>query len=109
MKRSKLLLRVLCSLNVARLLPAQIPSKVDFAKDVQPLLRQNCVTCHSGSQPASGMRLDRKSSVISRRGIVPGSPENSFLFHRISGSDYGMQMPPTGALKPEQINIIKRW
>ena len=62
-------------------------------------MRQNCVTCHSGAQPASGMRLDRKSAVINRRGIVPGSAENSFLFHRISGNDYGMQMPPTGALK----------
>jgi ankyrin repeat protein len=55
------------------------------------------------------MRLDRKSAVINRRGIVPGSAENSFLFHRISGTDHGMQMPPTGALKPEQIDTIKRW
>jgi ankyrin repeat protein len=55
------------------------------------------------------MRLDRKSSVISRRGVVPGSSENSFLFHRISGSAFGMQMPPTGPLRPEQINIIKTW
>ena len=55
------------------------------------------------------MRLDRKSAVINRRGVVPGSAENSFLFHRISGNDYGMQMPPTGALKPEQIDTIKRW
>jgi N-acyl-D-amino-acid deacylase len=109
MQCSKLSLAMLCSLAVIRLLPAQTPSKVDFAKDVQPILRQNCVTCHSGTQPASGMRLDRKSAVINRRGVVPGSAENSFLFHRISGNDYGMQMPPTGALKPEQIDTIKRW
>ena len=90
-------------------LQAQTPGRVDFGRDVLPILRQNCVTCHSGTQPASGMRLDRKSAVINRRGIVPGSAENSFLFHRISGNDYGMQMPPTGALKPEQIDTIKRW
>src|SRR5436190_1319207 len=88
---------------------AQTPATVDFARDVQPILRQNCVTCHSGTQPASGMRLDRKSAAINRRGVVPGSAENSFLFHRISGNDYGMQMPPNGALKPEQIDTIKRW
>src|ERR1035437_7894588 len=109
MRCSRLSLPVLCSLAVTRLLPAQTASKVDFAKDVLPILRQNCVTCHSGAQPASGMRLDRKSAVINRRGVVPGSAENSFLFHRISGNDYGMQMPPTGALKPEQIDTIKRW
>ena len=65
--------------------------------------------CHSGKQPASGMRLDRRSAVINRRGVVPGSAENSFLFHRISSADFGIQMPPTGALKPEQIDTIKRW
>ncbi len=109
MRYFKLLLPVACSLAVMRLLPAQGASRVDFAKDVLPILRQNCVTCHSGKQPASGMRLDRKSAVINRRGVVPGSAENSFLFHRISGNDYGMQMPPTGALKPAQIDTIKRW
>ena len=109
MRCSKLSLPMLCSLAVIRLLPAQTAVRVDFAKDVLPILRQNCVTCHSGTQPASGMRLDRKSAVINRRGIVPGSAENSFLFHRISGNDYGMQMPPTGTLKPEQIDTIKRW
>ncbi len=107
--RFKLSLPAAYSLAVIRLLSAQGSSKVDFAKDVLPILRQNCATCHSGTQPASGMRLDRKSAVISRRGVVPGSAENSFLFHRISGNDYGMQMPPTGALKPEQIDTIRRW
>ncbi len=50
-----------------------------------------------------------RSIVINRRGVVPGSSENSFLFHRISGNEYGMQMPPTGALRPEQIQTIKNW
>ena len=109
MRCFKLSLPVAYSLAVIRLLSAQGASKVDFGKDVLPILRQNCVTCHSGTQPASGMRLDRKSAVISRRGVVPGSAENCFLFYRISGNDYGMQMPPTGALKPEQIDTIKRW
>jgi ankyrin repeat protein len=55
------------------------------------------------------MRLDRKSVVISRRGVVPGSSDNSFLYHRISGNAYGMQMPPTGPLRAEQIQTIKTW
>jgi ankyrin repeat protein len=55
------------------------------------------------------MRLDRRSVVLGRRGVVPGSSENSFLYHRISGNDFGLQMPPTGALRPEQIQTIKTW
>lgn len=89
--------------------PAAQGSKIDFAKDVQPIFRRSCVPCHGPAQQSSGMRLDRKSVVFGRRGIVPGSSENSFLFHRISGNEYGMQMPPTGALRPEQIDTIKKW
>ena len=100
---------VLCSLVLAGVVSAQTPVKVDFAKDVQPILRQNCVPCHGPTVQTSGLRLDRKSAVISRRGVVPGSSENSFLFHRVSGNEHGMQMPPTGALRPEQINTIKMW
>ena len=98
----------LCCFALAGALAAQTP-KIDFAKDVQPIFRKNCVPCHGPAQQSSGMRLDRKSVVMGRRGVVPGSSENSFLFHRISGSEYGMQMPPTGALSAEQIEIIKRW
>lgn len=97
----------LCTFVLTGILSAQ--TKVDFAKDVLPILRQNCVGCHGAAQQISGLRLDRKSSVLGRRGVVPGSSANSFLYFRISGSEYGLQMPPTGALRPEQINIIKTW
>jgi ankyrin repeat protein len=60
---------------------------------------------------SGGMRLDRKSSAmkpLSRR-IVPGSSANSFVYHRLTGVEYGTQMPPTGELRPEQIATIKAW
>src|SRR5579863_3358869 len=82
---------------------AQTAAKIDFARDVQPIFRQNCVGCHGPTQQLSGFRVDRKSIVLGRRSVVPGSSENSFLLHRLSSSAFGTQMPPTGALKPEQI------
>jgi len=91
------------------MLSAQAPAKVDFAKDVLPILRQNCVGCHGPAQQSSGFRLDRKSEVIGRRGILPGNVENSLLYFRITGNQYGLQMPPTGPLRPEQIKTIKTW
>ena len=100
---------VALSVGICGILSAQPPAKVDFANDVLPILRQNCVSCHGPAQQSSGMRLDRKSVVISRRGVVPGSSDNSFLYHRISGNAYGLQMPPTGSLRPEQIQTIKTW
>jgi ankyrin repeat protein len=93
------------------MLSAQAPAKVDFAQDVLPLLRQNCIGCHGPSQQQAGMRLDRRSSVMksfSRR-VVPGSSANSFVYHRLIGNDFGAQMPPGGALRPDQIEIMKAW
>lgn len=90
---------------------AQAPAKVDFGQDVRPLLQQNCVGCHGPLKQSGGMRLDRKTSAMqagSRR-IVPGNSANSMVFHRVSDSQFGMQMPPTGELKDEEIATIKRW
>ncbi len=106
---SRITQSTLFSFVFAGTLLAQTSAKVDFGRDVLPILRQNCAGCHGPSQQMSGLRLDRRSSVLSRRGVVPGSSENSFLFHRVSGSAYGMQMPPTGPLRPEQINTLKTW
>jgi hypothetical protein len=89
----------LCLFALAGILPAQTPPKVDFGRDVQPILRQNCVGCHGPALQSSGMRIDRRSAVLSHRRVVPGSSDNSFLYHRISGDAYGMQMPPTGPLR----------
>jgi ankyrin repeat protein len=100
---------LLCSFALAGVVSAQPPAKVDFAWDVLPIFRQNCVPCHGPTQQNSGMRVDRRSVVLGRRGVVPGSSENSLLFHRITGNAYGLQMPPTGPLRPEQIQIIKTW
>jgi ankyrin repeat protein len=85
--------------------------KVDFARDVQPIFRQNCIGCHGPALATNGLRVDRKSSVLKdgARRVVPGSSQNSFLYHRLVGTEFGLQMPPTGALKPEQIAIIKTW
>jgi ankyrin repeat protein len=109
MKGFRNVARVFGWLAAAGMLPAQTPARVDFAKDVLPILRQNCIGCHGPTQQMSGLRLDRRSAVFGRRGVVPGSSDNSLMFHRLSGNAFGMQMPPTGALKPEQIATIKTW
>lgn len=92
------------------ILPAQTSAKIEFGKDVLPILRQNCMPCHGPTQQINGLRLDRKSSALSgRRRILPGSSENSRLYLRLIGSENGTPMPPTGKLRPEQISVIRAW
>jgi len=90
---------------------AQENPKVDFANDVAPLLRENCVSCHGPAKQNGGLRLDRRSSAmkpLSRR-IVPGNSMNSMVYHRVHDAEYGQPMPPTGELKAEQVATIKAW
>lgn len=50
-------------LNPAEL-SAQTAPPVDFANDVVPLLRQNCLECHGPKKQKNSLRLDRKSSAL---------------------------------------------
>ena len=91
---------------------AHSPATVDFQRDVQPILRQNCYGCHGPTQQMNGFRLDRRRDAM-RGGTIavigPGNSDGSRLYLRLIGNQYGVQMPPTGALKPEQVAIIKAW
>src|SRR5215468_988187 len=88
---------------------AQTPP-VDFARDVQPILRQNCISCHGPNLQNADLRVDRKSSVIRGRRVVPGGAANSILLHKLIGDPvYGPPMPPSGPLKPDQIATITTW
>ncbi len=111
MEKLRFLAVPLCLLAFAHVGSAQVSAKVDFAQDVLPVLRQNCFGCHGPMKQNGGMRLDRRSSALkplSRR-IVPGSSANSFVYHRVAGSEFGAPMPPTGDLRPEEVAMIKAW
>ncbi|MEP6783516.1 MAG: ankyrin repeat domain-containing protein [Acidobacteriota bacterium] len=90
----------------------QSPAAVDFVRDVQPILRENCVGCHGPTQQMNGFRLDRRRDAM-RGGtfavIGPGNSAGSRLYQRLIGSEFGIQMPPTGALPKEKVAIIKAW
>lgn len=94
-------------------LPPPSTGAVDYMKDVKPLLQQNCYGCHGPEVQQSGLRLDLRQNAL-RGGdygpvIVPGKSSDSKLIHRLVSGDGGMQMPPTGALLPEEIGILRAW
>ena len=88
------------------------PAKVDFRRDVHPLLKQFCIECHGPSQQMHGFRLDRRRDAM-RGGtgtmIAPGNSAGSRLYLKLIGNEYGPQMPATGPLTKEQIDVIKAW
>ena len=93
-------------------LSAQVAGKIDFARDVQPIFKANCIGCHGPSQQKNGFRLDRRRDAM-RGGTIPvigpGNSAGSRLYQRLVGSEFGLQMPLTGTLDQKQIEIIKAW
>ena len=90
-------------------------TKVDFAKDIQPILEQNCVKCHGEEKQKGKLRLDSKDAAFKggKEGpaLTAGSADKSELFRRInlpkSDDDF---MPSEGEpLTKAQIDAIREW
>ena len=80
---------------------AVVGRTVDFAREVRPLLSENCFACHGPDAQARqrGLRLDVQEGPFADRGqfggpvIVAGNAADSLLFHRITASDAETRMP----------------
>ena len=90
---------------------AQPAARVDFGRDVQPVLRERCYGCHGPEQQMNGFRLDRRADALrggSQTVIGPGNAEGTLLYRRLVDPRAG-QMPPTGPLPASEIATIKAW
>src|SRR5262245_59999173 len=76
-------------------------SAVQFVRDVVPILRDKCLSCHGPKIRQAGLRLDSRMEILrggkSGPAILENDESKSLLIRRIAGSEAGMQMPPTGA------------
>ncbi|MEO1994330.1 MAG: DUF1549 domain-containing protein [Planctomycetaceae bacterium] len=93
------------------------PEKIDFVRQIQPVLRKHCYQCHGHDVQEAGLRLDVKRQALAGgeqgKVIVPGRSDKSSLLARITGSAPDAQrMPPQDEgtpLSPRQIAWIRSW
>src|SRR5688572_27433914 len=106
---------IACGLHAATALAQQ---KLDFNRDVRPILSENCFQCHGFDEKArqADLRLDVADSALADRdgvpALVPGKPGESEVWRRIASTDEAEMMPPPDshrALTAEQKETIKRW
>ena len=92
--------------------------KVDFARDIQPILSDNCYACHGrdAAKVKGDLRIDLRNSVTKSTdgtaAIVPGKPQKSELIRRIFAKDESERMPPPEShkkLTARQKQLIKQW
>ncbi|WP_394794339.1 c-type cytochrome domain-containing protein [Armatimonas sp.] len=88
------------------------PPAIVFSREVLPILRQSCTSCHSGPSPASGYSMDTRGKLLSggRHGaaVIPGKGTQSNLLRYCNG-ELKPKMPPSGALDKVQLGVFKRW
>jgi hypothetical protein len=107
---------LLAVLPAAALAADHLP--VDFARDIQPILSENCFHCH-GFDPETreaGLRLDTREGATRDnegvRAVVPGKPEESELMARIVSHDPDEVMPPPKSKKKiseREAGLLRRW
>ncbi len=94
---------------------------VDFNRHIRPILSDKCFACHGPDegQRQAGFRLDTENGAMAaledqpdRFAIVPGRPEDSELWHRVSTEDTSLVMPPPSSnlkLSAAEIDLLRRW
>ncbi len=91
------------------------PPKVDFGRDIQPILARRCYACHGPDKAESGLRLNARDTALGQldsgeRAVVPGKADESELLRRVSSTDDDERMPPKDKpLSAEQIELLRRW
>lgn len=94
----------------------QQPSgSVDFVRDIQPILRDNCFECHAGTTEEGGLNLGIKAKAFqggdSDEVILAGNSQDSLLIELVSGGKDNALMPPEGSepLTDEQVALLRAW
>ncbi len=91
-------------------------SRVDYVRDIKPLLARRCCACHASLKQESGLRLD--TGQAARKGgdggpaVVPGKSHESRLIAKVTASDPAERMPPASegdGLDASQVALLRAW
>lgn len=88
--------------------------KLDFNRDIRPILAENCFYCHGQdkNKREGDLRLDDREAAIAAHAIVPNDVTASEAMNRIDSQDPETQMPPPKSnrrLTDAQKQLLKRW
>ena len=101
------------------------PDLVSLSGKVQAIFDAHCVQCHDAGDPQEGQDLEPDSAYSSTvqipsmeaptmHRIEPGSPDRSYLYHKITGTQSsaggsGARMLRGGRLSYAEIQTIRAW
>ncbi len=88
--------------------------RIDYLKQVKPLLAERCFACHGALKQEGQLRLDTAALAVkggeSGAALKPSDIGGSLLMKRVTATTDSERMPPEGEpLKPAQIELLKQW
>ncbi len=87
----------------------------DFARDIQPIFKARCYSCHDARKKTASLRFDIRSAALrggesGKKAIVPGHASEGELIKRVMSTNDEEVMPPSGPkLTALQIEMLRRW
>lgn len=95
-------------------LPPPANRKVDFVKDIRPILASKCYACHGPNQQNNQLRWDVKAIAtkggISGPAFQPGKSAESLVVRLVGGLQPGLVMPLKGErLSSTEVGLLRAW
>lgn len=108
-RRFRLFFLVLCVLLSCSDIQAS-----DYQRDVKPVLKRKCFSCHGALKQESNLRLDTvqlmKKGGDSGPALDLNDYQNSLLWSRVASKDESIRMPPEGEpLSSTELTHLKNW
>ncbi len=105
---------LLVAMGLGMVSPLKAEERVDYVREIKPILARHCLSCHGPTKQESGLRLDAAKLLLrgGDRGaaLVAGQPEKSLLYQTLIGKGEVSEMPAEGPkLNAAQIALIRRW
>ena len=100
---------------LALTVPAVAAERIDYLKEIKPLLSGACYQCHSETQQKGGLRLDTGANALKggEEGpvIIPGKSDESLLIKAVMGVAKNLPRMPykKSPLDDEKIALLKQW
>jgi len=91
------------------------PPPVSFRRDVAPALLDRCLGCHGGGRKRGSYSVETYSALLEpgrsdEPPIVPGKPDESYLYRLLVHDDPDERMPQDGDKLPETVlATVRRW
>jgi mono/diheme cytochrome c family protein len=105
---------ILATVGLVGNTPLQAADKLEYNRDIRPILAENCFACHGPDSAArkANLRLDKREEALKKEAFVPGKPDESALVEHIMATKANKVMPPpttNKTLTAAQKETLKKW